>query len=89
MPSVSHQSSALPPSLAAMESISLTPEAEGTELYHSVPRPIRIAHVGAGAAGLITAYKARKLLLFCELVLYKKCVCCNNALSLLFCRNLI
>ncbi|KAJ9251980.1 hypothetical protein DTO207G8_5009 [Paecilomyces variotii] len=27
------------------------------EPYQSVPRPIRIAHVGAGTAGLITAYK--------------------------------
>lgn len=28
------------------------------EPYRSVPRPIRIAHVGAGTAGLITAYNA-------------------------------
>ncbi|KAL4993015.1 cyclohexanone monooxygenase [Aspergillus recurvatus] len=57
-----------------MGSISNPPNAEngGCERYHSMPRPIKIAHVGAGAAGLITAYKARKMLPHCELVLYEK-----------------
>ncbi|KAJ5150457.1 uncharacterized protein N7500_010646 [Penicillium coprophilum] len=55
-----------------MGSNSPPPRARAFERYHSEPRPIRIAHVGAGPAGLITAYKARKMLPHCELVLYEK-----------------
>ncbi|KAL2802551.1 cyclohexanone monooxygenase [Aspergillus granulosus] len=43
-----------------------------SERYHSEPRPLRIVHVGAGPAGLITAFKARKMLPHCDLVLYEK-----------------
>jgi cation diffusion facilitator CzcD-associated flavoprotein CzcO len=39
---------------------------------HSKPDHIKIIHVGAGASGLLTAYKARKMLENFELVLYEK-----------------
>jgi ribulose 1,5-bisphosphate synthetase/thiazole synthase len=39
---------------------------------HSTPDPIKIIHVGAGASGLLTAYKARKMLKNFELILYEK-----------------
>ena len=42
--------------------------------FHSQQKKIRIIHVGAGAAGLITAYKARKMLKNYELICYDKCV---------------
>ncbi|KAL2862203.1 flavin-containing monooxygenase [Aspergillus lucknowensis] len=42
------------------------------ERYHSQPRPLRIVHVGAGPAGLVTAYKARKMVPHCEMVVYEK-----------------
>lgn len=44
------------------------------EKYHSQPNRIKIAHVGAGAAGLITAYKASKFLRDYDLVVYDKLV---------------
>lgn len=40
--------------------------------YHSQQSPIRIIHVGAGAAGILTAYKAKKLLRNFSLVCYEK-----------------
>lgn len=40
--------------------------------FHSEQKRIKIIHVRAGAAGLITAYKARKLLRNYELVCYDK-----------------
>jgi hypothetical protein len=40
---------------------------------HSKPDPIRIIHVGAGASGLLMAYKAQKTLQNYELVCYDKC----------------
>lgn len=42
--------------------------------FHSRQKKIRIIHVGAGAAGLITAYKAVKMLKNYELVCYDKFV---------------
>ncbi|KAF5624805.1 sterigmatocystin biosynthesis monooxygenase stcW [Fusarium tjaetaba] len=39
---------------------------------HSKPRKLRIIHVGAGASGLMTAYKAERMLQNYELVLYDK-----------------
>ncbi|KAF5692407.1 monooxygenase [Fusarium denticulatum] len=39
---------------------------------HSKPRKLRIIHVGAGASGLMTAYKAERTLQNYELVLYDK-----------------
>lgn len=52
-----------------MGSINLQP---ASEKYHSQPNRIKIVHVGAGAAGLITAYKASKYLLDYELTVYEK-----------------
>jgi ribulose 1,5-bisphosphate synthetase/thiazole synthase len=41
--------------------------------YHSQGgRTIRVIHVGAGAAGLLTAYKMKKLFSDFELVCYEK-----------------
>jgi ribulose 1,5-bisphosphate synthetase/thiazole synthase len=42
--------------------------------YHSQGRTIRVIHVGAGAAGLLMAYKMKKLFDNYELVCYEKCV---------------
>ncbi|OAP62021.1 hypothetical protein AYL99_04224 [Fonsecaea erecta] len=39
---------------------------------HSKPDHIKIIHVGAGASGLLMAYKARKMLHNYELILYEK-----------------
>ncbi|KIX04808.1 uncharacterized protein Z518_05679 [Rhinocladiella mackenziei CBS 650.93] len=40
--------------------------------WHSKPRPIRIICIGAGAAGLLVAYKTKKLLKNIELIIYEK-----------------
>jgi succinate dehydrogenase/fumarate reductase flavoprotein subunit len=40
--------------------------------YDSKPSSVKIIHVGAGAAGLCTAYKAKKLLENYELICYEK-----------------
>jgi cation diffusion facilitator CzcD-associated flavoprotein CzcO len=40
--------------------------------YHSQGRTIRVIHVGAGAAGLLMAYKMKKLFANYELVCYEK-----------------
>ena len=40
--------------------------------YHSQGRTIRVIHVGAGAAGLLMAYKMKKLFSDYELVCYEK-----------------
>jgi hypothetical protein len=39
---------------------------------HSDPDPIKIIHVGAGASGLLAAYKAERLLQNYELICYEK-----------------
>lgn len=39
---------------------------------HSTSDQIKIIHVGAGASGLLTAYKARKMLKNFELIVYEK-----------------
>ena len=39
---------------------------------HSTPDHIKIIHVGAGASGLLAAYKCRKMLQNFELILYEK-----------------
>ncbi|RAH41072.1 flavin-containing monooxygenase [Aspergillus brunneoviolaceus CBS 621.78] len=52
-----------------MGSISTTARPERA---HSEPRRLRIVHVGAGAAGLMTAYKAQKMLSNYELAVYEK-----------------
>jgi hypothetical protein len=41
--------------------------------YHSEPHFARVIHVGAGAAGLLAAYKAERMLRNYELVVYEKC----------------
>ena len=40
--------------------------------YHSQGRTIRVIHVGAGAAGLLMAYKMKKLFSDYELICYEK-----------------
>ena len=42
------------------------------EKCHSEPRRLKVVHVGAGAAGLMTAYKARNMLSNYELTVYEK-----------------
>ncbi|KAG8158662.1 hypothetical protein KVR01_011784 [Diaporthe batatas] len=46
--------------------------AEFKDQYHSQQTPVRIIHVGAGAAGLLTAFKAQKTLRNFSLVCYEK-----------------
>jgi cation diffusion facilitator CzcD-associated flavoprotein CzcO len=48
------------------------PEYQVLDQYHSQPRKLKIIHVGAGASGLLTAYKARKWLTKYELICYEK-----------------
>jgi len=48
------------------------PETGLVNQWHSQPRKIRIIHIGAGATGLLTAYKMRKQLQDYELVCYEK-----------------
>jgi hypothetical protein len=43
-----------------------------SEAHHSFERRLRIIHVGAGASGLLTAYKARWMLENYELICYEK-----------------
>jgi hypothetical protein len=45
---------------------------EVLDQYQSQPRPLKIIHVGAGASGLLLAYKARKQLRNYELICYEK-----------------
>jgi cation diffusion facilitator CzcD-associated flavoprotein CzcO len=40
--------------------------------FHSAPQPLKIIHVGAGASGLLFAYKARKWLTNYSLICYEK-----------------
>ena len=40
--------------------------------FHSQPQPLKIIHVGAGASGLLFAYKARKWLTNYSLICYEK-----------------
>lgn len=40
--------------------------------WHSQPRPIRVICVGAGAAGLLVAYKLKRTLKLYDLVVYEK-----------------
>ncbi len=42
--------------------------------FHSQPGRLKIIHVGAGACGLLFAYKTRKLLTNVELICYEKLV---------------
>ncbi|KIX10029.1 uncharacterized protein Z518_01110 [Rhinocladiella mackenziei CBS 650.93] len=44
------------------------------EQYHSEPRKIKIIHIGAGASGLLLAYKAERFLRNYELICYEKSV---------------
>jgi len=59
-------------------SLCIMPQLEETEpyrvknQYHSQGRTIRVIHVGAGAAGLLMAYKMKKLFSDFELVCYEK-----------------
>ena len=50
------------------------PEHEITSHFHSEQKHIKIIHVGAGAAGLITAYKAGRILKNYALTCYEKCL---------------
>lgn len=42
------------------------------EKSHSEPRRLKVVHVGAGAAGLMMAYKAKNMLSNYELTVYEK-----------------
>jgi hypothetical protein len=46
------------------------------EQWHSQPRHLRVIHVGAGAAGLLMAYKMKKGFEDYSLVCYEKYVLC-------------
>jgi cation diffusion facilitator CzcD-associated flavoprotein CzcO len=48
------------------------PEYKVLNQFHSQPKKLKIIHVGAGASGLLTAYKARKWLTNYELICYEK-----------------
>lgn len=50
----------------------MAPEYQILDQFHSQQRHIKIVHVGAGPAGLLTAYKARKFLKNYELTCYEK-----------------
>jgi hypothetical protein len=49
-----------------------TPAIDIIDQVHSQPDHVKIIHVGAGASGLLTAYKARNILRNFELILYEK-----------------
>lgn len=51
-----------------------TPDYTIVEQWHSQPAPIRIICVGAGAAGLLLAYKLQKNCTNYDLVCYDKSV---------------
>ena len=53
----------------------ISPEHGISSQFHSQQNKVKIVHVGAGAAGLIAAYKARKMLKNYELICYDKSVC--------------
>lgn len=48
------------------------PQIDIVDQVHSKPDHIKIIHVGAGASGLLMAYKAKKMLKDFELILYEK-----------------
>jgi hypothetical protein len=48
------------------------PEVLVPDQFHSAPRNVKIIHVGAGAAGLLTAYKVERMLRNYELICYEK-----------------
>ncbi|KIX92951.1 uncharacterized protein Z520_11427 [Fonsecaea multimorphosa CBS 102226] len=50
----------------------LVDEYEILDQYHSQPRKLKIIHVGAGASGLLLAYKAERQLRNYELICYEK-----------------
>ena len=52
----------------------LADDYEIPDQYHSQPRNIKIIHVGAGASGLLLAYKAQRQLHNYELICYEKYV---------------
>ncbi|KAI9368961.1 cyclohexanone monooxygenase [Aspergillus egyptiacus] len=48
------------------------PKMDHVEKAHSEPQKLKVVHVGAGAAGLMTAYKAKRMLSNYELTIYEK-----------------
>jgi cation diffusion facilitator CzcD-associated flavoprotein CzcO len=48
------------------------PALEVPDIGQCEPQPIRIIHVGMGAAGMLCAFKARKMLTNYELICYEK-----------------
>ncbi|KAH6984314.1 hypothetical protein BKA56DRAFT_630774 [Ilyonectria sp. MPI-CAGE-AT-0026] len=55
-----------------MASLSPTSELDILHQAHSQPRKLKIIHVGAGASGLLAAYKAERMLVNYELICYDK-----------------
>jgi cation diffusion facilitator CzcD-associated flavoprotein CzcO len=55
-----------------MASLSPPPTYQILDQYHSAPRHLKIIHVGAGASGLLTAYKASRMLSNFSLTCYEK-----------------
>ncbi|KAL6414163.1 uncharacterized protein AUP68_00681 [Ilyonectria robusta] len=55
-----------------MASLSPTSELHILHQSHSQPRKLKIIHVGAGASGLLAAYKAERMLVNYELICYDK-----------------
>jgi hypothetical protein len=52
----------------------LADDYEPLDQYHSQPRKLKIIHVGAGASGLLLAYKAERQLRNYSLICYEKYV---------------
>ncbi|RVX71029.1 hypothetical protein B0A52_03394 [Exophiala mesophila] len=57
---------------ASAIALAVAPKIDIVDQVHSKPDHIKIIHVGAGASGLLMAYKARKMLKNFDLILYEK-----------------
>lgn len=63
----------------------ISPDHEIREQFHSEQQHVKIIHVGAGASGLLTAYKAKKYLRNYELVCYEKYTVYHSLFSKALC----
>lgn len=58
--------------MGEFENIPAQQEYQIKEQWHSQPQHLRVIHVGAGAAGLLVAYKMKKNFQNYSLVCYEK-----------------